>query len=154
MHPYFLISQLGCVKPAEVPQSSEPPQEQSGSEEAQTTEDPTEAQEEQIVIRTSNPPPPKLPPPKEERLPAWDEIEAPEHMPKPTSGLALSSDGQLCFKEFFGERTVHPHVRRYGGRILMPDEQAQGPQIQCPAEKRSALIQQLKEAQELPENFE
>ncbi|MBM74577.1 MAG: hypothetical protein CMK59_04180 [Proteobacteria bacterium] len=145
MHPYFLISQLSCVKSGDV----EPPI--SPSQEAQTEQPTTQANPptETITIRTSNPPPPKLPP-----LPTWEDIQPPEDMSNPTIGLALSSNGLLCYKEFFGERTVHPHVRRYGGRILMPNEKAQGPRVECPDEKKQELIRQLKEAQELPEGFE
>ena len=153
MHPYFLISQLGCAKSADVKQASTP-QEQIHVNQTEATPSSDEKPTDELVIRTANPPPPKLPPPKEDLLPTWDQIDAPQTMLNPTSGLALSSDGKLCFKEFFGDRTVHPHVRRYGGRILMPDEKAQGPQIQCPQAKRSALIEQLKSASELPDGIE
>ena len=152
MHPYFLISQLSCAKSTEVIQPSS--QEQNGLAE-ETTQPLDEDPHKQTIIRTANPPPPKLPPPKEDSaLPTWEQVAAPDNMPNATSGLALSSDGLICFKEFFGDRTVHPHVRRYGGRILMKEEEAQGPQIQCPSEQRSALIQQLKSANELPDGID
>ena len=49
-------------------------------------------------------------------LPKWDDIPAPSDA-KTTVGLGIVVGTNTCYKEFFGYRTVHPHVRKYGGRI-------------------------------------
>ena len=105
------------------------------------------------VIRTANPPPPQPPPLEDDlfpkALPEWDDIQPPEGLPsgRPTVGLALTENLGKCYKEFFAERSVPPHVRRYGGRILMPDEEAIGPEIQCPSQRKELVVKALREAE-------
>jgi len=79
-------------------------------------------------------------------LPKWEDINPPENMPRPTAGLGLVLETNTCFKEFFGDRTVHPHVRKHGGRILSPDEKPMGRMIICPEERKVRVLMELKKA--------
>ena len=108
-------------------------------------------------LRTVNPPPiniePPVPPPQQ-LLPNWDDIPVPEDLPPgtPTPGLALSHDHSVCYNEWFAEISVHPHVRRYGGRILMAGEESSGTQISCTQDDKTALLNKLREAGVLQES--
>ena len=107
------------------------------------------------AIRTVNPPPlnvPQPPPTPSNQLLRWDDVMPPDDMPSgtPTPGLALSSNHEICYKEWFAERSVHPHVRRYGGRILLPDETANGPRILCSQAEKTAVLSKLIEAGIVP----
>ena len=106
-------------------------------------------------IRTANPPPvnvPQPPPTPMNSLPRWDDVPPPEDLPQgtPTAGLALSHDTKLCYKEWFAERSVHPHVRRYGGRILGADETTTGTRILCSEAEKTAVLNRLREAGVIP----
>ena len=79
-------------------------------------------------------------------LPKWEDIKAPADMPNPTAGLGLVLETNTCFKEFFGDRTVHPHVRKYGGRVLSQSERPMGRMIVCPEEKKAEVLAELKKA--------
>ena len=79
-------------------------------------------------------------------LPKWEDINPPTDMPNPTAGLGLVLETNTCFKEFFGDRTVHPHVRKYGGRILAPQEKAMGRMVICPEDRKAKVLAELKKA--------
>lgn len=79
-------------------------------------------------------------------LPKWEDISPPKAMPNPTAGLGLVLKTDTCFKEFFADRSVHPHVRKYGGRLLEPNEKAMGRMILCPEERKKKLLVDFKKA--------
>jgi len=78
-----------------------------------------------------------------QRLPLWDDLEAPSDVYQPVAALALSSDHTICYKEWFQGDSLHPHVRKYGGRILNEGEGSIGRMIQCPEERRKELLNAL-----------
>ena len=86
-------------------------------------------------------------------LPSWEALEPPEDIRQPVAALALSSDHNICYKEWFQGDSLHPHVRKYGGRILSEGEGSTGRMIACPEDKKTALIKALSPNQnEAPTN--
>ena len=78
-------------------------------------------------------------------LPKWDDLSAPDTVQDPVEGLGLSADLKRCYKEWFQGDSVHPHVRKYGGRILKEDESTIGRMIECPVERRETFLAAYRE---------
>ena len=81
-------------------------------------------------------------------LPLWDDLEAPSDVYQPVAALALSYDHSICYKEWFQGDSLHPHVRKYSGRILNQGEGSTGRMIQCPEERKKELLNALISAEE------
>ena len=92
------------------------------------------------LIQKSEIPLPQMP----QELPKWDDIKAPDNVYQPVAGLALSHDYALCFKEWFQGDSLPPHIRKFQGRILNKEEKTIGQMIQCPEERKQALINSLR----------
>jgi len=113
-----------------------------GPKQTNTTPDPvppTEEKTKEPVLINSGAPPVKIP----QGLPTWEALEAPEDIFQPVAALALSFDHKTCFKEWFQGDSLHPHVRKHGGRILNEGEGSIGRMIQCPEDRKKSLLQAL-----------
>jgi hypothetical protein len=175
MNPYIIVLGIGCgTKQPLLSENTNPPKQEdtTSSEEQEIETEPKEEEGDNSTlkkeisqhtynppqpepIRTVNPPAVNIPQPPStpsNQLPRWDDVMPPDDIPSgtPTPGLALSSDHQVCYKEWFAERSVHPHVRRYGGRILLSDEKSSGTRILCSEAEKTAVLSKLKEAGIIP----
>ena len=177
MNPFITILGLSCSSTSPVRTSNPPPpveaplpppktdEASQGTAEPETTANEAATPEnllmsnpppqENIPMVTHNPPPinvPQPPPTPLNSLPRWDDVPPPEDLPPgtPTAGLALSHDYKICTKEWFAERSVHPHVRRYGGRVLLPDEKSSGTQILCSEAEKTTVLSKLRAAGIIP----
>jgi hypothetical protein len=83
-------------------------------------------------------PAPPIAPRSASALPTWDEVES-GHPPGATNPplpmLALSADGEHCYKEWLSPmRPTDQLVEaiKIGGRVLAEGEQSTGTEVQCP----------------------
>jgi len=94
-----------------------------------------------VPIRTSNPPmPPPMPP---AALPTWDDVASshPEGATNPPAPLlAVSADGERCYKEWRDVRVAPREVLQAGGRVMADGETSNGTEIACPAERRQKVL--------------
>ena len=90
-------------------------------------------------IRTTNPPRPTLP----QELPTWDAV-ASGHPAGATNPpvplLAITADGESCFKEWYDPRAAPRDAMQAGGRILAEGEESSGTAIACPEDEVKALL--------------
>ena len=91
------------------------------------------------IIHNKETPVPSMP----QGLPTWDDLEAPKDIYQPVAALALSFDHNTCYKEWFQGDSLTPNVRKFQGRILSEGEPTIGRMIQCPEEKKAALLKSL-----------
>ena len=153
MNPIVFVSGLtiGCAKPT-TPAAPE-------SIVQVTTQNVPDPSPPKVVLTTNPPPPPRpsipanlieIPTPTD--IPDFSEVLAPAELAQGTftEGLALSADLTHCYKEFWQKRSLHPHVRKFGGRLLEEGEKAMGPEVQCASTQKDQLILHLRAQGYLP----
>ena len=89
-----------------------------------------------ILQKDDTPPPVPIP----QGLPSWEDLEPPNDVYQPVEALALSHDYTRCFKEWFQGDSLPPSIRKFGGRILEPEEGSIGRLILCPEDRKTALL--------------
>ena len=92
---------------------------------------------------TQNPPPPEPPPAPATALPAWDDVASghPEGATNPPIPvLEVTADGQRCFKHWQSPMIPDREAIQLGGRVLEAASAARGVEVQCPEDRRDALL--------------
>ena len=96
---------------------------------------------------TENPPAPEPAPAPDpapaSTLPAWDDVESghPEGATNPPIPvLEVTADGLRCFKHWQSPMIPDRDAIRLGGRVLDDATAARGVEVQCPEDRRDALI--------------
>lgn len=98
-------------------------------------------------IRTNNPPGPEplpdTPPAPDKTLPSWDEVESGHPAGAtnpPVPLLAVTKDGQHCYKEWYDGRAMPAGEIRAGGRVIDGPGDTKGTEIACDPERVKQVL--------------